>query len=297
MATKIIITGASGFVGRALLSRLWDTNAETYAVTRTAGSFQASKVFTSPLEVEKVQKAIHQSDVAIHLAGTFWPRTSNSYYGANVSSAAALVRAARDSNIKRFIYLSYVDASESSSNEFLRTKAHAEQLLLSTGIPTVVFRCSHVIGNPELPGPVANLLQSADGEPVKVLGSGQQMVAPVYLGDVVSAINLAVDKGRAGTYELSGPDRMTMDDLVRMVNRNPSVPIRHLPGRLAKFLSKVTPGMPPPMMDVMIKPSIGNPVRAVSEFGIQLTSLPEVWKMRDEESARASTTEEFKLFT
>lgn len=284
MATKIIVTGANGQVGRALLSRLWDTSAETYAVARTGSSLQASKVLTSPLDSERVQKAIYQSDVAVHLAGTFWPKTSNSYYGANVATTAALVRAVRDSNVKRIIFLSFVDACEDSSNEYLRTKGLAENLLQKTGIPTVVFRCTHLIGSPDSPGPTARALQSTDGEPVRVLGSGRQIVTPVFVNDVVSAILLAIDKGRGGTYELSGPDRMSMDDLVRMVNRNPEVSIRHLPGRLSKFLSKVVPGMPPALIDLMMRPSVGNAAQAVSEFGLRLTSLGTVWKTIGEAS-------------
>ncbi len=278
MATKIIVTGANGQVGKGVLSRLWDTNAETYAVSRGPASLQASRVFTSSLNGEKVQKAIHQSDVAIHLAGTLWPKASNSYYGANVCTTTALIRAAKDSNVKRIIFLSSIDASVDSTNEYLRTKARAEQLILSTGIPAVIFRCSHIIGKPSAPGPTAAAMLSAEGEPVKVLGSGQQIVAPVYVDDVAAAIIQAIEKGRSGIYELSGPDRMTMDELVRMVNQNVSVPIRHLPARLAKLLSKVLPGLPPALIDIMLKPSVGNPARAIAEFGIGLTSLPGVWR-------------------
>lgn len=297
MATKIVVTGANGLVGRALLRRLWDTSAETYAVARNPGSLQASKVFTSPLDSEKVQKAIHLADVVVHLAGTLWPKPSDSYYGANVATTAALIKGARDSNVKRIIFLSSVDAREDSPNEYLKTKGQAEDFLRATGIPTVIFRCSHVIGSPESPGPTARMLLSVDGEPVKVLGSGQQIAAPIAAEDVVSAILMAIDKGRGGTYELSGPDRMTMDDIVRMVNRNPRIPIRHLPGRLSKFLSKVIPGMPTALIDLMLKPSVGNPAHAIAEFGIHLTSLETIWSADAEPSnvEALSAREEIEL--
>lgn len=297
MATKIIVTGANGQVGRLLLDRLWDTSAETFAVTRVASPLQSTKVLTLPLDSERVQKAIHQSDVAVHLAGTTWPKESNTYYGANVATTAALVNAARDSNIKRIVFLSSTDAREDSSNEYLKTKGQAETLLRMTGIPTVVFRCTHIIGSPESPGMTALALRSSEGEAVKVLGSGQQIVAPVFVNDVVSAILMAIDKGRSGTYELSGPDRMTMDDLVRLVNQNPGIPIKHLPGRLSKFLSKVIPGMPSALIDLMLKPSVGNSAQAISEFGLRLTSLHSVWAVRGDvpETEGALFREEIEL--
>ncbi len=290
MATKIIVTGASGLVGKALLNRLWDTSAETLAVARQAGSLQASKVLTLPLHSDKVQKAIRQSDVAVHLAGSLWPKTSDTYYGVNVATTAAVIKAARDSNVKRIIFLSSVDAREDSPNEYLRTKGIAETLLQQTGIPTVIFRCTHMIGSPESPGPIARGLQSVDGEPVKVLGSGRQIVTPVFVHDVAQAIHLAIDKGRGGTYELAGPDRMSMDELVHLVNWNKGVTIKHLPGRLSKYLSKVVPGMPPALIDQMLKPSVGNAARSLTEFGLRLTSLKSVWDAADKREAVGSIT-------
>lgn len=279
MSTKIVITGANGQVGRTVLRRLWDSSAETFAVTRTPASLQASRVFTCSLETDRVQRCIRQSDAVVHLAGTLYPRTSNTYYGANVATTAAVLRAARDSNVKRIVFLSSLEADKNSSNEYLRTKGQAEEILRATGIPTVIFRTSHIIGSPMFPGPVALSLHSTDGEAVKVLGTGNQLVAPIFVEDVASAIVSAIDKGRAGTYELCGPDRMTMNDLVRILNRNADVPMSHLPGRLAKFLGKVTPGLPPALVEIMLHQSLGDSSAAVAEFGFSLTSVARAWDL------------------
>jgi len=279
MSTKIVITGANGHVGQAVLRKLWDTSAESFAVTRVQASLQATRVFTCSLEADRVQRCIRQADAVIHLAGTLFPQTSNSYYGANVATTAAVLKAARDSNVKRIVFLSYIDADPASSNEYLKTKGQAEELLQSTGIPTVVFRSTHIIGGPQCPGPTAGSLLSTDGEPVKVLGTGNQLVAPVYVEDAATAIVSAVEKGRAGVYELCGPDRMSMNDLVKVLNRSKDVAMRHLPGRLAKFLAKVTPNLPPPLVEVMLRQSIGNPALAMTEFGFSLTSLMNVWNV------------------
>ncbi|MEX2116584.1 MAG: NAD-dependent epimerase/dehydratase family protein [Bacteroidota bacterium] len=277
MSSRIVITGANGHVGRAVLERLWDGNAETFAIVRTAGSLRATKVLVDSLDSPRAFKIIHQADVVIHLAGVLHPKPSDTYYGSNVATAAAIARAARGSNVKRIVYLSYLDAKESSSNEYLSTKGLAERLLVETKIPTVIFRCSHVVGDPQNPGPLAALLLSHEGEPVKILGTGKQIVAPVYLGDVAEAILQAVENGRRGTFDLSGPDRMTMDDLVRLMNRDSQVPIRHLAGRLAMFLSKMAPGLPAPLVDIMVRPSAGNPAEAIRQFHLRLHSLGSVW--------------------
>ncbi|MEX1138226.1 MAG: NAD-dependent epimerase/dehydratase family protein [Bacteroidota bacterium] len=280
MSTRIVITGANGHVGRAVLERLWDGNAETFAIVRTAGALRAGKVLVDSLGSARAFKLIRQADVVIHLAGALHPKPSDTCYGANVATTAAVARAVRGSNVKRIIYLSYLDATERSSNDFLRTKARAERLLLETKIPTVVFRCSHIVGDPQNPGPFASMMLSHDGEPVKILGTGRQIVAPVYLGDVVETILRAVENGLCGTFELSGPDRMTMDDLARLLNSNPEVPIRHLADRLAMFLSNMVPGLPAGLVDIVVKPSVGNPAEAIRQFRLRLHSLGTVWKAR-----------------
>jgi hypothetical protein len=74
---------------------------------------------------------------------------------------------------------------------------------------------------------------------------------------------------------------MTMDDLVRLVNDDdPSVRIAHYPAWLARLLSRFSHALPTPFVDVMLRDSIGDPSRAVSEFGLTLTPLEEVWGKR-----------------
>jgi nucleoside-diphosphate-sugar epimerase len=277
MPTRIVITGANGHIGLAVLERLLDGDADTYAIVRTAGPLRVNKVLVDSLDSPRAFKMIHQADVVVHLAGAVHLKPSNTYYGANVATAAAVARATRGSNVKRIVALSCLDAKESSSNEYLSPKARAERYLLETRIPTVIFRCSHVIGDPHNPGPLAGLLLSNEGEPVKILGTGKQIVAPLYLGDVAEAIVRAVENGRGGTFELSGPDRMTMDDLARLVNRDPQVPIRHLADHLAVYLSKMSPGIPSALVDVLVRPSAGNPVEAIRQFRLRLHSLGPVW--------------------
>jgi len=278
MPTRITVTGANGQVGRAVLQRLRDSSVETVAITRGVGNLPATRTLPCGFDAERTFRAIHEADAVIHLAGTLNPQSSNTYYGANVATTAAVAEAARNSNVKRIVFLSSVGADECSSNEYLKTKAQAERLIGSTRIPSVVFRCTHIIGSPEAPGPTASALLSRDGDTIKILGSGRQMVAPLFLADVVSAILMALDKGRGGLYELAGPERMSMDDLVRMLNRDNDVPVRHLPERLARFLSKIHPHLPTPLVEIMVKPSIGDSSAAVREFGFALTPLSQVWK-------------------
>ena len=257
-------TGASGQVGTLLCGRLAEKRIEVLPLNQ--GDDWAG--------------AIGTSEAVIHLAGTLQPKGPNSYESANVQTTAPVADAARDSGVRRLVFLSYVGADTGSSNAYLRSKAQAERLLLDSGIPTTVFRCLHIYGPPDSPGPTAGAFIARDGRPVTVPGTGKQAIEPLYIGDVVDAVLGAVEGADAptGTFELGGPDRMTMDDFVRALNR-PGVRIRHIPPALARLLAHLSPSLTPALMDLLLRDNVtGAPLAATAEgFGFTPHTLADVW--------------------
>jgi uncharacterized protein YbjT (DUF2867 family) len=106
----------------------------------------------------------------------------------------------------------------------------------------------------------------------------RQQERPVYRGDVVAAIMAAIEGGASGVYDLTGPEEMTANDLVRLVNRNSRIPIAHTPVWLARTLSLFVPGLSRTFVDVMVRDSTGDPSQAIAEFGLKLTSLHTLWR-------------------
>jgi NAD(P)H dehydrogenase (quinone) len=112
---------------------------------------------------------------------------------------------------------------------------------------------------------------------VTVLGGGAQLVQPVYLGDVAEAVARAVEGAPAGTYDLAGPDAMTLDDLVRLLNRGGDVRLRHVPAPLARALAWFWRGLPPALVDLLLRDRVGEPERATAALGLRLTHLGDIW--------------------
>jgi NADH dehydrogenase len=110
-----------------------------------------------------------------------------------------------------------------------------------------------------------------------VIGSGQQLVQPVLVGDVAAALAAAIAGGPAGTYDLAGPEWMTLDELVTVLNPGRDVRIRHLPGPLARAAARVRPSGTPALVDLLLRDSVGETEPAVAAFGLRLTSLREKW--------------------
>jgi hypothetical protein len=88
----------------------------------------------------------------------------------------------------------------------------------------------------------------------------------------------AIEGGAPDIYDLTGPEEMTANDLVRLVNRNPRIPIAHTPVWLARTLSLFVPGLSRTFVDVMVRDSTGDPSQAIAEFGLKLTSLHTLWQ-------------------
>jgi nucleoside-diphosphate-sugar epimerase len=229
----------------------------------------------SPLAGE----ALRRADVIVHLAGGLGPRHGAALREANLGTTVRVAAAAREGRARRVVFLSHVRADSSSGNEYLALKGRAEEILAGTGKELVVFRCTHIIGPPEAPGTVATALLRAGGaHHVTVFGNGMQRVAPVYRGDVVSALVAATRGGPPGTYGLAGPQELELDDLVRLLNRTPLTRLRHLPPPLAIVLSEVSPRLPASLVDLMLRDSVADSSSACAAFGLTLTRLDEVWR-------------------
>ena len=179
--------------------------------------------------------------------------------------------------MERVVFLSYVGADPRSENAYLRAKGEAEELLYRSGRDCVVFRCTHIFGPPDDPGPTLAALRARRGRSVWVLGDGSQRVAPVYREDVVDAIVAALDPSTYhGRFDLPGPEEMTMDDLARMVNAD-DIRLRHLPPRIARTLSRAAPGTTPELVEVMLADSLGEQRRADRVFGLERRGVSDVY--------------------
>jgi nucleoside-diphosphate-sugar epimerase len=271
-----VITGATGQVGRATIDALVRRGLRPIALVRGSEQLEGSTTISDWLASDLATAAIENAAVIIHLAGNLNP-ADHDYEQANILPTQRVARAVRPARTRCLVFLSYVGASEQSANRYLATKARAERLLRETGVPVTVFRCTHIIGPPSKPGPTAANLLATGKKSVTVLGNGKQRVAPVYLGDVVAAIEGAIGSVQAGTFDLQGPQEMSLDDLVRRLNGPAKVSITHVPAVIARLLRFVGPKLPGPLIDVMLNDSRSDHPTASSVFGLSLTSLDRVW--------------------
>jgi NAD(P)H dehydrogenase (quinone) len=262
----VAIVGAGGQVGVALRGRL-----------------ARERVAVRPLgRGDDLQTAFKDADAVVHLAGALRPHRPTTYREANRDTVAATCAALESSAARRILFLSFPGADAGSANPYLRCKAEAEQLLRECGVPAVIFRCAHIYGPPERPGPTASAML-ARRRVVRVLGPGTQRYAWVALEDVAEVLARAVvlRDPPAGTFSLAGPQAYPVDEFVRHINPG-RVRIRHLPGRVARLAGHVMPGLPWPLVDVMLRDCLPDATSedAAQLLGVTRHSLTQVWPQR-----------------
>ena len=260
---SIAVPGASGQVGKALCRRLAAFPNEVRPLGRG----------------DDLRSALADAAVVIHLAGTLAPRRPNTYRAANLETVRAMVDALPGSAVERIVFLSFATADSASPNAYLRYKGFAEELLEGSGVPSVIFRCNHIIGPPEDPGPTAAAFLARKGR-VRLLGSGQQRLAPVLRDDVVEfLVRAALDPtARSGCFQLAGPETFTASELAQVLNGS-DVRVTTTPRPIARLLGRVIPSLTPELVDVMLSDAFPTGAQA-PPFQLETRRLAELWAPR-----------------
>ena len=277
---RVAVTGANGRVGRSLLPHLKAAGAQTTALVRRPVTVEgADDIIAEWMTAPAALDALRRSDIIIHLTGDLFLRSREAYYAANVATTQRVIAGVRDGQAKRLISLGYIGADAASPNMYLQTNGLREKLLRESGVPAIIFRCPAIVNTPDDPNSTERALTAKEGKSVQMLGNGQQRWQAVFHGDVVAAVLAACERGKAGVYDLVGPEAMTADDLIRIVNRDPHVKIAHTPALLARIASRFMADLPPTYVDIALRDAVGDPQIVAREFGLTLTSLRNVWRV------------------
>jgi nucleoside-diphosphate-sugar epimerase len=215
---KIFLTGASSGIGSVLIKRLLD-----YADLEITAMTHRSLVNISGCEVRQgdlnnpdlLIRAVDGVDTVVHMAALTSSTQESEYFRINVTGTQNLVDACILKGVKRIIYISSRSASLDGGG-YSRSKLEAEECVKNSGLQWLILRPSEVYGQGA--GDTINrLIQWVKKYPfVPVVGKGQAKFSPVYIDDVVSAIERTIlEKELQGEIILLvGPEELTFDELV-----------------------------------------------------------------------------------
>jgi uncharacterized protein YbjT (DUF2867 family) len=218
----ILLTGATGTVGSALLRRLTATGRPVRALVRDGQRLGDQRVrvqiaLGDLADPPSFRNALRGVDTVVHLAASIRDQPTASIEELNAVATLRLVRAAEHAGVERFIFFSALNARHHSRTRFFRAKALAEEAVESSSLQSTVFRPSIIY----TPGdPWLTLLDRLSRLPaVPVSGSGRALYQPIWVEDVADAVVASLSNGAASNFELAGPDVLSYDDIVRTALR------------------------------------------------------------------------------
>lgn len=253
----LLLTGASGFIGKHLLSLLIEKNGKANTVCLTSQPITECKyLLHNNYHFESdffVKNGFQNIDTIIH-AGAFTPKKGSEanniqLSNSNIFNTNKLLNATLP-NLKKIIYISTLDVYDNESiisentlekpaSLYGHSKLYSEKIVESWGKENnksvQILRIGHVYGPGEeayqkiIPATIQNILAK---KPIQIWGTGEELRSFIYIKDIVTAIVNSINlKEDAGVINLVGNRSISINDLVNIIKQisNEDVTIEKIP--------------------------------------------------------------------
>jgi NADH dehydrogenase len=214
--TVDVVTGAFGFSGRKIASRLIERGRTVRTLTNHAHrGGEQTEIEVCPLDFDDPAGLAESLRGATTLYNTYWVRFphGSSNHERAVENSRTMFFAARQAGVERIVHVSITHATNTSPYSYFRNKALVERALAETGIPYAILRPAILFGDDGvLINNIAWLLRRL---PVFAIGGrGDYRIRPIHVDDLA---DLAVSMGDGRADEIIdavGPERPTFREMV-----------------------------------------------------------------------------------
>ena len=240
---KVLVTGGTGFTGKALVKRLIDSGHQVVVMDYKEGiktdeikGWGAEVVIGSVTDTAVVDRVVKGVDVVHHLAAAFRELdVPNSYYEeVNVQGTVNVLKAAKQEGVKRFIYCSTCGVHGNVENPpaaenapikpadyYQRTKYEAEPLVLAehgTTMQTLVVRPAAIYG-PGDPERFGMIFRRVNKGVFPIFGDGKALYHPLYIDNFVDLLEIVLQPGMGDgeVYLVADEEYVEIEQLVKKV--------------------------------------------------------------------------------
>jgi NADH dehydrogenase len=240
---RVLVTGATGYVGRTLVGRLQADGHDVVRFSRGTGGDVRDR--------DAVGRATEGIEAVCHLVAIL-DGTDAEFEAVNAQGARNVVEAAVSADVRRFLLMSAAGVNEGNAarTRYWGSKWQAKQAVMESGLDWTAFEPSFVFGRGG--GALREFEHLLRLPVVPVVGNGRYRHQPVWVDDVAGAFSAALARPQTigHTYQLGGPQALAFDDLLdelaRVTGRRPR-PKLHAPVGLAKAQTVVLRHLPPPL--------------------------------------------------
>jgi uncharacterized protein YbjT (DUF2867 family) len=291
---RIVVSGGTGFIGREVVKRLLETPGdEVWVTTRDPGGDdpfggRVQRVQAFAGDAVSLGKAFTGADAVVHAIQfpnhpVEQPSKGRSYLEVDGRGTQVAAQVAKKLGVRRFVYLSGAGAGQGRPQPWFQAKDMAEAAIRETGMEHALIRPSWIYGpNDHSMNRFVTFCRHLPVVPV--IGDGKTHVYPIFVGDVARCVAEAARREdcKDKVFDLAGPDRLTMDEIIRVIQKvlGRRRPLLHHPAPLMKVLVLPMALLPEPMLspgaiDFVLQEVDMDPKPAQEHFGFPFKKLEE----------------------
>ena len=254
---RVLVVGGTGFIGTALCAELKRRGHDVTALSRNPGGADlpggVNKSMGDVTRYGSISGAFEGMDAVYNLVALsplFKPSGGDGMHDRiHRQGTEHVVRAAAEHGVDRLVQMSALGADPDGTTAYIRSKGRAEGLVTDSGLEYTIFRPSVVFGDG---GEFVSFTKLLAPPYVSALpGGGKTRFQPIWVGDLVPMLaDAAADDAHVGeTYEIGGPDKLTLAEIARLIHRSDgrSTTVVPVPMALAKIglsVGDLIPGFP-----------------------------------------------------
>lgn len=257
--SRVLVLGASGFVGRSVCARLAGEGVAVRALTRGRVKSRPLAVIPSleiaegsPHDEGDLARALDGMDAVVNLVGILHQSRREPFEKVHARLPARLARACLAAGVRRLVHVSALHADPAGPSEYLRSRGRGEAALRAegAGLAITILKPSVIFGRDDsFLNLFAGLVKPL---PVVPLAGAGVRFQPVWVEDVARAVAACLADARTAgqSYDLCGPATYTLAEIVRYVARLQGLERRivPLPGWAATAQALVLERLPGPVM-------------------------------------------------
>jgi uncharacterized protein YbjT (DUF2867 family) len=290
---RILVTGISGYVGSLLTPRLERDGHELLGLTRDRQRARRDRgapgggvrlVEGDAVSGVGLEQALEGVEVAYFLIHSMEPTTDGAFEVRDRAAAENFARAARETGVKRIIYLGGLVPSSGPASVHIASRLEVERILLDATPESVAFRASIVIGARSRSFRL--LVRLVERMPVLLVPAWHtHRTQPIDERDMIELLLRAATSDRIGgeSLDVGGPDVVSYGELIdqiadRMLVRRPAITFSRLTvtpiaSRVSAVIAGEQPELIGPLMESLGEDLLVGDDRAAALLGVRLHTL------------------------